>query len=189
MVRKAALLLGAGLLTLAASPCAAEITRVTIESREPLPGTFGNAGAYEVIRGHLYGDLDPADPHNAIITDLTSAPRNAAGRVDYSATYALTRPVDMTKASGILIYDVPNRSLTLPLTGDPDGHVHLVSGWQGDMDPGPGRQTLSVPVARNPDGSPITGPVLQRFIDMPAGATTLPIQGGLAGVLTWARPA
>ena len=40
----------------------------------------------------------------------------------------------------------------------------------------------SAPVAKNPDGSSITGRVLARFSDMPADATTLPIlRGGVAG--------
>lgn len=171
-----------------AAPAAAQVTEVVIDSREPLPGDFGNAGAYEVLRGHYRGELDPADPRNAIITDLSLAPRNARGRVEYSATWAMTRPVDMSRASGVLIYDVPNRGFTLPLTGDPDGHVHLVSGWQGDLAPSPAQQTLVAPTAYNTDGSSITGPVLALFLDMPAGTRSLPIQGGLAGVVTWARP-
>jgi hypothetical protein len=45
-----------------------------------------------------------------------------------------------------------------------------------------GMETLGVPVARNSDGSSITGPVLARFSDMPANTTTLPIlRGGVAG--------
>lgn len=173
---------------LIATPSMAEITRVDIQSREALPGSPGAAGAYEIVRGTVHGELDPKDPRNAIITDIALAPRNARGRVEYSASFALTKPVDMGKASGLLIYDVPNRGLNLPMTPDPDGHVHLVSGWQADLNATPAMQTLQVPVARNRDGSPITGQVLARFIDMPAGKTTLPIQGGLSGVVTWKRP-
>jgi hypothetical protein len=43
-------------------------------------------------------------------------------------------------------------------------------------------ETLSVPVAKYPDGSSITGRVLARFSDMPAGAKTLPLlRGGVSG--------
>ena len=43
-------------------------------------------------------------------------------------------------------------------------------------------ETLSVPVAKNPDGSSITGSMLARFSNMPADARTLPIlRGGVAG--------
>ena len=58
----------------------------------------------------------------------------------------------------------------------------VASGWQGDLEPADGMETLAVPVAKNPDGSSITGPVLARFTDMPADTTTLPIlRGGVAG--------
>ena len=50
----------------------------------------------------------------------------------------------------------------MPATS-PEGHVSLVSGWQGDVTPTPTNQTIVVPVARQRDGSPVTGPVLARF--------------------------
>ena len=59
------------------------------------------------------------------------------------------------------------------------GYTILWSGWQGDVAPvaGPAdrnvRETVRVPVARNADGSPITGPVVVRWSDLPAGTTTL----------------
>src|SRR6185369_5186348 len=59
------------------------------------------------------------------------------------------------------------------------GYTILWSGWQGDVAEGPstvsrtGRETVKVPVARNADGSPITGPIVVRWSDMPAGTTTL----------------
>ena len=181
MFKTAVIVLSTTLLGAMTTHAQAEIRRVSIESRVVLPGSFGAAGSYELIRGRVFGELDPADPRNAVITDIGLAPRNVSGLLDYSATFAMTKPVDMTKASGFLIYDVPNRGFTLPLTGDPDGHVHLVSGWQGDLAPNPVQQTLTVPVARNVGGSSITGPILVRFLDMPAGVATLPIQGGLMG--------
>src|SRR5262249_11901586 len=57
----------------------------------------------------------------------------------------------------------------------PEGHVSVVSGWQGDVVPRSGLQTMTAPVAKNPDGSPVTGPVFERFVNMAAGTTTLPI--------------
>ena len=57
----------------------------------------------------------------------------------------------------------------------PDGHISLVSGWQGDLDPTPNLQTITVPVATSADGSPITGPVLARFFDI-GDTSTAPIQ-------------
>ena len=69
----------------------------------------GAAGPYEIVRGRVYGEVDPRDPHNRIIQDLDLAPRNARGRVEYVATFALARPIDPAKASGVLIYQVVNR--------------------------------------------------------------------------------
>src|SRR5439155_15015116 len=95
---------------------------------------------------------------------------------------------DMAKASGVLLYFVPNRG-RVNLTGGgfladarKHGHVLVASGWQGDIESVDGVETLAAPVAKNPDGSSITGRVLARFSDMPADATTLPIlRGGAAG--------
>jgi hypothetical protein len=69
-----------------------------------------------------------------------------------------------------------------------EGYTILWSGWQGDLapvaSPQPGRnvlETVHVPVARNADGSPITGPVLARWSDLPAGARTLTLaQAGIS---------
>ncbi len=65
---------------------------MVVEHREsPAFGgqTFGNAGQYEVLSGHFFGEIDPKDPHNSIIMDIQFAPRNAHGMVEYSATFAL----------------------------------------------------------------------------------------------------
>jgi len=164
-------------------PGQARITRLVVERTEML----GSDG-YEKLTGHAYGEIDPKLPLNAIITDLEFAPRNARGMVEYVATITILKPADMTNASGVLLYFVPNRG-RVNLT---DGgfftdarkrrHVLVASGWQGDLEPANGIETMSAPVARNPDGSSITGPVLSRFSDMRDGAMTLPIlRGGVAG--------
>jgi Alpha/beta hydrolase domain len=174
----------------------ARVTRIVIEHRDSpaFKGQgFGTAGSYERLIGHFYGELDPKDQLNAIITDLALAPRNTKGKVEYSATFSLAKPLDLAKASGVLIYEVPNRGrVALAASGTNAGamvdffkfgHVLVSSGWQGDIPPANGMETLSVPVAKNPDGSPITGPVMVRFVDMRPGTTTLEMTGGLgAGV-------
>ena len=43
---------------------------------------FGSVGAYELLRGRAFGELDPSDPYNALIVNLESAPRNAQGKVE-----------------------------------------------------------------------------------------------------------
>ena len=137
------------------------------------------------MTGHAYGELDPKDPRNAIITDLQLAARNARGMVEYVATFSLAKPMDMGKTSGVLIYEVANRGRIALATASSDpgamadyfkrGHVLLSSGWQGDIPPTDGMETIAVPIAKNSDGSSITGPVLVRFSDMPPKVNTLPI--------------
>ena len=53
-------------------------------------------GAYEQVRGTVAGELDPSDPLNAVITDIELAPRNAHGRVTYTATFTMLKPMDMS---------------------------------------------------------------------------------------------
>lgn len=154
----------------------AAVTRVVVESRTPMSGTFGDAGPYELIKGRYFGELDPRDPKNALITDLALAPRNARGLVEYSATFALSKPMAANRMSGVMFYDVPNRGFGAAI-GDPHGDVHVVSGWQGDISASSSRQSLQAPIARQPDGSPITGRVLLRIIDPPAGALDVALEG------------
>ncbi len=161
-------------------PAQAEIMRLVVEHTETLGGNDG----YEKLTGHAYGEVDPRHSLNAIITDLEFAPRNGRGMVEYAATFTIIKPADMSKSSGVLLYFVPNRG-RINMTGGGfladarnQGHVLVASGWQGDLEPADGRETLSVPVAKNSDGSSITGPVLARFSDMPRNSTTLPIIRG-----------
>lgn len=184
-----------------AAPLDARITRIVIEHRDSpaYQGRFfGETGQYERLTGHAYGELDPKDPVNVIITDISLAPRNANGMVEYVATFSLAKPLDMGKASGVLIYDVPNRGRAPLASQSSDagaladlfkrGHVVLASGWQGDIPPQQGLETIAVPVAKNADGSPVTGPVLVRFSDMRPMTNTLPITGGLGAGVPQAAP-
>ena len=79
--------------------------------------------------------LDPNDPHNAIITDISSAPTNANGKVEYMATFHIVKPINLAKSSHLMWHFVPNRgsagrleSGTLELDR---GDISLTSGWQG----------------------------------------------------------
>ncbi len=159
-----------GLILLLANALAhANVVRIEITKTEP-------AGpSHEKISGKAYGELDPADPKNAVITDIELAPRNARGKVEYVATFSLVKPTDMARASGVLLYTVVNRGGGVA-AANADGHVTLVSGWQGDLIPTDGNQTLAVPVAKNRDGSKITGPLIVRFTDVsgPDAPLTIP---------------
>lgn len=174
---------------LAGAPAQAKVKRIAIDkakSESPAYGgkTFGSVGQYEKLVGHAYGELDPKDPHNSIITDIQLAPRNSHGMVEYVATFTLFKPVDMSKASNVLLYDVVNRGRKLEQVGSGRGYSYLFSGWQGDIpeESGPaGREpeTIQVPVAHNPDGSTITGPVLIRFMN---------IEGNTSPLMVYSRP-
>ncbi|MBO9581376.1 MAG: hypothetical protein J7498_10840 [Sphingobium sp.] len=166
-----------------AIPAEGRLTRLHILSRDTVPASKIDDRPYEIIKGTFEAKLDPRDARNAIITDLANAPRNQAGLVAYSATFEIARPLE--RPSGVLFYDVPNRG-NGQVGPDEDGHARVISGWQGDLTPQPGTQTAQVPTAKGANGTPLTGPVFARFMDMPAGATTLPIVGGIGRAV--ARP-
>jgi hypothetical protein len=98
-------------LLLFAGAASAEVTRIEIASQAPYAGgkAFGAAGAYVRVIGRFHGELDPSHPANRGIVDIRSAPRNARGRVEYSADFDLLRPADPAKGNGTLLYDVNNR--------------------------------------------------------------------------------
>jgi len=166
----------------------ARVVLVAVENTESpafAGQSFGAAGQYVRLTGHFFGEIDPRDSLNAIVNDIQLAPRNARGMVEYSATFTLLRPLDSAKASGVLWYEVPNRGNS-PLNPRPAadalaaGHILLSSGWQGDIAPRAGAETISVPVARNADGSSITGPVLYRVSN--ARGATASLTAGYAGL-------
>lgn len=156
---------------------------------------FGEVGQYERLTGRIIGEVDHTDSRNAIIQDIELAPRNTNGKVEYEATFTMLKPKDMDMGNHILLYDVVNRGRhvlpgTLHWDGNPgdgflfrEGYTLLYSGWQGDVVPGGGRETLQVPVAKNPDGSDITGPFLLRFTN--ASGSTVSTGGGLHGPLSY----
>jgi len=177
-------------------PAQARITKVVVEeTKSPAfdGKSFGAAGQYEVISGHIFGELDRDDPLNGIITDIKLAKPNQSGPVEYSATFTLTKPIDMSKASGVMIYQVPNRGAvyfgTPDASGPTVGSVILTSGWQGDIPPRAGLQTIKVPVALHSDVlgpgiypnqmMPVTGVALASFVNMPPGQNSLPMTGGI----------
>ena len=72
-----------------------------------------------------------------------------AARSSTSATFSLMKPVDGSKASGVMIYSVVNRG-NGAAAASAEGHISLVSGWQGDVVPTATNQTIQVPRAKNP---------------------------------------
>lgn len=188
-------------ISLATTCLHARVTHITINKTSPVFGgqSFDKVGPYEIVRGVITGELDPSDRRNGVITDIQLAPRNSSGKVVYTSTFSILKPVDLSKASGILIYDATNRgnprfasrftrfvlasgAADLDYKDPGDGSIYkagdvvLTSGWQGDvpMDAG-GRDGISVPIARNPDGSPVTGSVFVRFAADTPGSGPVPI--------------
>lgn len=104
------LAVSSALLALAA-PAAAAVTRVDIKARQVVAGgqRFGAVGPYESLSGTVYFELDPADPHNRLVTDLDRAPKNAAGKVEFSADLFILTPQDAAKASGSVLFEISNR--------------------------------------------------------------------------------
>jgi hypothetical protein len=181
-----------GALLAAPQPSDARVTKITILSTTPAFSgrVFGNVGAYEQVRGTASGELDPFSRHNAIITDINLAPRNANGKVEYTATFTLYKPLDMSRVSGVMVYEVNNRgnkilpgflnvgvSASNP-AGDGflynTGNVYLWSGWQGDLvfNPALPAETINVPVVQG-----VTGPTFARFVTVAGNVNTQLLPG------------
>ncbi|MGZ5115581.1 MAG: alpha/beta hydrolase domain-containing protein [Burkholderiales bacterium] len=118
----------AALLT-CASPAQARVTRIIVDAVAPISGQ-----PYEMLTGRAFGELDPGDTHNTLITDIAAAPKNTNGKVEYIASFVLRKPTDMSTASGVMWHDVPNRGgdVAFPTDSFAAKDVHLLSGWQGD---------------------------------------------------------
>src|SRR5438105_4736905 len=98
----------------------ARVTRIVFDRKEsPTFGgaSFGRVGQYEKLVGRAFGEVDPNDRRNAIITDIKLAPRNAKGMVEYSMDIYLLKPVDLAKSNHRLLFDVNNRGDKRALIG------------------------------------------------------------------------
>ena len=152
----------------------AQITRIHLQVVESpaLDGQrFGQVGQYERLRGVANGEVDPSDPRHREIVNLEHAPRNGSGRVEYSTTVEIYRPIDMTRWNRAIFHTVSNRggALTVP-NMEPAllelGFAFVRVGWQGDLAPTDGNIVAFLPVAKKPDASSsvIVGPALEEFI-------------------------
>lgn len=181
------------------APTGSRIIRLQIDRRESptFEGRrFGDVGQYEKLVGRAWGELDPADPHNARIVNLDRAPRNARGAVEYSIDVYILKPLDISRGNKTLLYDVVNRGNKPALdtfnmaggraneptkaadAGDgflmEQGYTVVWSGWQGNVVDGDNRLTAQFPVASQPDGTPIRRWITTEFV-LRAPTTTLPI--------------
>ena len=180
-------LAAAGIALTATPPASARVTQIVIKTVEsPAFGgrEFGAVGQYERISGQIIGEVNPQDRHNAIIVDIGLASKSPNGTVSYSTDFQILRPVDLAKGNHRLLYEITNRGRPNALqmlndsptandvesAGDPgngflmrQGYTLLASGWQTAVPPG-NLFHITVPVAKNPDGSPIIGPATEELV-------------------------
>src|SRR3954447_21623049 len=118
---------------LASAPSAqARVTRIVVDTTSAIAGQPN----YEQLTGRAFGELDPNDPHNALITDGRLARTPADGKLEYIASFVLRKPKAefMGQASGVMWHDVPNRGgdVNFPSDSFAGNDIQLLSGWQGD---------------------------------------------------------
>jgi Alpha/beta hydrolase domain len=178
----------AAAILLAASGADAGITKIQIISREPAFGgySFPHVGTYERIIGKGFGELTPGDRHNNGIVDISLAPRNAKGKVEYSFDFYILKPTDLSKGNHKVFYEAPNRGSKLfgnfnRSTGGngpasmknpaatflaPQGYTMVWSGWDfsAGTDNSNFNLTITLPIAKNPNGSSITGPAYEYIV-------------------------
>lgn len=176
------------------------------ETRRVAEGkSFGDVGPYERLDGVVVMEVDPRDPLNAVIVNLTKAPRNAKGRVEFSAPFFILKPVDMRRGNGKMLYGVNNRGNKLELArqtiGPLDGtnrnnplsaadiadglllrlgYAYVDAGWQANVAPGNDRLFPTIPIATQPDGRPIVNKIRVEYMDrnIPlSGSFTLNLEG------------
>jgi hypothetical protein len=169
-----------------APPSQARVTRIIIDATANLTG---QDIPYQTLTGRAFGELDPNDPHNTLITDINSAPKNANGKVEYIASFFIVKPVDMSLASGLLWHDVPNRGGRITISSDlRNSHdIGLSSGWQGDNAgatavPANASSLTAVTPSSNewvkvPVLSGVTGSVLGRIINRSGTNQPLNVMG------------
>ncbi len=158
----------------------AEVVRFEIERVEPFADgkSFGHVGAYERVIGRVHYAIDPKHDRNLAIVDVDLAPRNADGKVEFTADLFVLVPKDRSKANGAILHGVNNRGNKLVLRffngasgNDPrtaadagdgflmrQGFTIVCNGWDGELLPGNNRLRLQAPIATD-GGKPITGTI------------------------------
>jgi hypothetical protein len=192
----------------ASASAEARVVRFVVEQRRAFADgkSFGTARQFERLDGTVTIEVDPRDPLDAIIANLDRAPRNARGRVEFSAPFYIIKPVDMSRGNHKLFYGINNRGNNLELAwrtilaprgpnGNNDpltaadagdgllfrlGYAFVDAGWQGNVAPGNHRLIPNLPVATKPDGSPLVGMIRVEYHDRSipeAGTFTMDLEG------------
>jgi len=184
----------------------ARVTQIQIVATESptFSGTiFGTVGQYEKLTGVMKCEADPKHPLNADIVNISKAPRNARGFVEYDVDFVIYKPIDMSKGNGKILYDTPNRGGMITMgvfnNGTPgtgflmkEGYTIVSNGWQapypvaapssflvglGSRLPSSTSLRARLPIATNPDGSSIVAMSREEYYDPPFNIPT-------AGVFT-----
>jgi hypothetical protein len=154
--------LTAAIVALFAVEATADVTRVDIAKRADV-----GASGYEKIIGTIHFAIDPKDPGNQVIVGLDKAPRNASGKVEFSADLYILQPRDATRSNGVALVDVVNRGRKMTLNGysrggtlDPateadlgdgfltrQGYTLVWVGWQFDVRRGNNLMGIDAPRA------------------------------------------
>ena len=175
-------------------PSEARVVRFVVEKRQPFVGgaQWGTTGPYERLIGTAYMEVDPRDPLNSIVVDLDKAPRNARGMVEFSTTFLIVKPVDLARGNRKIYYTVNNRGNDVLLGAQSAAQVRGIdlalrlgytivdAGWEGDLLPSATRLGARLPIAAQPDGSPIVGWMRVEYSDRTIpkdGTYTLNLEG------------
>ena len=152
-------------------PANAAVDRIEIIERGPFANgaQFGSAGTYEWVRGRLHFAVNPGDPANARIVDLSRAPTDKRGMVTYRGDFLLLTPRDPARRNRRLLFEVGNRGNIgmlsffndAPTTNHPltitdagngflfrRGYSLLWTAWNWDVTAGDGRFQIELPIAR-----------------------------------------
>jgi len=181
----------------------AAVTRIEVADRSDVLGgaSFGTAGPYERIAGKIYFAVDPKLAANRAIADIDLAPRNAQGKVEFSADLYILKPRDPAKGNGTALVEISNRggkgllnTFNLASTSlDPHtptefgdnfllkhGFTLVWIGWEFDITPAPGVLRLYTPIATD-NGRPIYGLVRSEW-EGDERVTSIPLEDrGLPG--------
>jgi len=178
----------------------ARITGVQIDSVKSESPTFGGfswpgVGQYEKIVGKAFGAVDPTDPKNAVIVDIGLA-KDTDGLVKYSFDFYILKPIDLRNGAHKVMYEPPNRggktwaslgrfpggndpgSVTNPTILAnaflmPRGFTMVWSGWDKAAGTSTANfnTTITLPIAKNANGTSITGPAYEYIVVGPNTAS------------------
>jgi hypothetical protein len=133
----------------------------------------GAAGPYERIVGKAFFAVDPGLAANKAVADLSLAPRNERGMVEFSSDIYVLKPRDSRAGNGAVLFEVANRGRkgTLGMfnfaSGSMDprserefgdsfllekGYTLVWLGWQFDVPKDPALMRLYTPVAKGVRG-------------------------------------